>query len=593
MIEMPEIGFTLGLLLVALVLFVTEWIRYDVVALLVLVSLSLSGILTLEESFAGFSNEAVITVAGVLVMSRAVQASGVIQIVGTKMIEWGKTPIRLVFMIMLVVGLISGFINDIGTAALFMPLVIMVARRIKLSPSKLLIPLSYGCLLGGTLTLIGTPPNILVTLIMAEHGYEPFKMFDFTPIGVLVILTGILYMTLVGHKLLPERRGETSLMDRFKIRDYLTELVVTPKSPIVGKRLDQLDLTRELDFSILGIIRNNRTVLTQLGQEFINEGDVLLVEASPDNLSALTQQGGLEVVPDVDPDEADISSEDVEIVEAVVLPDSRLVGRSLRQIGLRQRYELTVMAISRQGESVRRRLVEVLMKEGDVLLIQGNRRKIDMALPAIGSLPLADRAISLKAGARPIRILGIFLGVILLASTGVLHVSMAFTLGAFLMVLTRCIKLREFYAAIEWPILILMAGMIPLGTAMVKTGSANWVANVLLSITGDSNPYLVLAALYLMVTALTSVLNNPTVAVVVAPIAINLAVSLELSPLPFLMLTAVTASCAFLSPVSHKANVLVWGPGGYKFIDYARVGLPLSLLIGVVCVLVIPILWPF
>lgn len=593
MIEMPEIGFTLGLLLVALVLFVTEWIRYDVVALLVLVSLSLSGILTLEESFAGFSNEAVITVAGVLVMSRAVQASGVIQIVGTKMIEWGKTPMRLIFMIMLVVGLISGFINDIGTAALFMPLVIMVARRIKLSPSKLLIPLSYGCLLGGTLTLIGTPPNILVTLIMAEQGYEPFKMFDFTPIGALVILTGILYMTLVGHKLLPERRGETSLMDRFKIRDYLTELVVTPKSPIVGKRLDQLDLTKELDFSILGIIRNNRTVLTQLGQEFINEGDVLLVEASPDNLSALTQQGGLEVVPDVDPDEADISSEDVEIVEAVVLPDSRLVGRSLRQIGLRRRYELTVMAISRQGESVRRRLVEVLMKEGDVLLIQGNRRKIDMALPAIGSLPLADRAISLKSGARPIRILGIFLGVILLASTGVLHVSMAFTLGAFLMVLTRCIKLREFYAAIEWPILILMAGMIPLGTAMVKTGSASWVANGLLSITGNSNPYLVLAALYLMVTALTSVLNNPTVAVVVAPIAIDLAVSLELSPLPFLMLTAVTASCAFLSPVSHKANVLVWGPGGYQFIDYARVGLPLSLLIGVVCVLVIPILWPF
>ncbi|MEE2822258.1 MAG: SLC13 family permease, partial [Acidobacteriota bacterium] len=556
-------------------------------------SLSLSGILTLEESFAGFSNEAVITVAGVLVMSRAVQASGVIQIVGTKMIEWGKTPMRLIFMIMLVVGLISGFINDIGTAALFMPLVIMVARRIKLSPSKLLIPLSYGCLLGGTLTLIGTPPNILVTLIMAEQGYEPFKMFDFTPIGALVILTGILYMTLVGHKLLPERRGETSLMDRFKIRDYLTELVVTPKSPIVGKRLDQLDLTKELDFSILGIIRNNRTVLTQLGQEFINEGDVLLVEASPDNLSALTQQGGLEVVPDVDPDEADISSEDVEIVEAVVLPDSRLVGRSLRQIGLRRRYELTVMAISRQGESVRRRLVEVLMKEGDVLLIQGNRRKIDMALPAIGSLPLADRAISLKSGARPIRILGIFLGVILLASTGGLHVSMAFTLGAFLMVLTRCIKLREFYAAIEWPILILMAGMIPLGTAMVKTGSASWVANGLLSITGDSNPYLVLAALYLMVTALTSVLNNPTVAVVVAPIAIDLAVSLELSPLPFLMLTAVTASCAFLSPVSHKANVLVWGPGGYQFIDYARVGLPLSLLIGVVCILVIPILWPF
>ena len=590
---MPEIGFTLGLLLVALVLFVTEWLRYDVVALLVLVSLNLSGILTLEESFAGFSNAAVITVAGVLVMSRAVQDSGVVQIVGIKMIEWGRTPIRLTFMIMLVVGLISGFINDIGTAALFMPLVMMVARRMKIAPSKLLIPLAYGCLLGGTLTLIGTPPNILVTLIMAEHGIEPFSMFDFTPIGILVLLTGILYMTLIGNKLLPERRGEPSLMDRFKIRDYLTELVIGPKSPLVGKRLNQLDLTEEIDFSILGIIRSNRTVLTLSPQEQLDEGDLLLVEASPDELTRLTQQGGLEIVPDVDPGEDDLSSEEIEIVEAVVVPDSRLVGRSLRQLHFRRRYELTVMAISRQGEPLRRRLVEVHLKEGDVLLIQGDRQKIDTTLPEIGCLPLADRAISLKAGAHPVRILSIFLGAILLASTGVLHVSMAFTLGAFLMVFTRCITPREFYSAIEWPILILMAGMIPLGTAMVKTGSATWAADALIAITGGENPYLVLAALYVLITALTSVLNNPTVTVVVAPIAIDLALNLELSPLPFLMLTAVAASCAFLSPVSHKANVLVWGPGGYKFMDYTRVGLPLALLIGVVCVLVIPILWPF
>lgn len=590
---MPEIGFTLGLLLVALILFVTEWIRYDVVALLVLVSLNLSGILTLEETFAGFSNAAVITVAGVLVMSRAVQDSGVVQIIGIKMIEWGKTPIRLTFMIMVAVGLISGFINDIGTAALFMPLVMMVARRLKISPSKLLIPLAFGCLMGGTLTLIGTPPNILVTLIMAEHGIEPFRMFDFTPIGILVLLTGITYMTLVGHRLLPERRGETSLMDRFKIRDYLTELAVGPKSPLIGKRLDQMELAEEIDFSILGIIRNHHTVLTPLSQEQIDEGDVLLVEASPDELARLTQQEGMEIVPDVNPDETDISSEDVEIVEAVVLPDSRLVGRSLRQINFRRRYDLTVMAISRQGEAVRRRLVEVRLKEGDVLLVQGDRQKIDTSLPQTGCLPLADRAISLKTGAHPVRILGIFMGAILLASTGILHVAMAFTLGAFLMIFTRCISPREFYQAIEWPILILMAGMIPLGTAMVKTGSASWAAGSLLAITGSSSPYLVLAALYLLITALTSVLNNPTVTVVVAPIAIDVAHSLELSPLPFLMLTAVAASCAFLSPVSHKANVLVWGPGGYHFMDYTRVGLPLALLIGVVCVVVIPMLWPF
>jgi len=590
---MPEIGLTLGLLLVALLLFVTEWVRYDVVALLVLVSLNLSGILTLEETFSGFSNPAVITVAAVLVMSQAVQNSGVVQIVGVKMIEWGKTPVRLTLIIMLAVGAISGFINDIGTAALFLPLVMMVARKMDLPPSKLLIPLSYGCLLGGTLTLIGTPPNILVTLIMAEHGIEPFKMFDFTPIGIIIVIAGILYMTFLGQRLLPRRRGESSLMDRFKIQDYLTELVVSPKSPLAGKRLDEIDMGPEIELNILGIIRDKKKVLIPLPQEQLKEGDLLLVEVNPQDLGRLSSQAGLEIVPDVAPGEADISSEDIEVVEAAVMPDSRLVGRSLRQIHFRRRYELTVMAISRQGESVLKRLGQVRLREGDVLLIQGARQRIDTTLPEIGCLPLADREITLKAAVHPFRVLGIFLGAILLASTGHLHVSMAFTLGAFLMVLTRCITARELYTAIEWPIIILMAGMIPLGTAMVKTGTATWVANSSIELIGSTNPYLILGLLYLLISALTSVLNNPTVTVVTAPIAIDLAANLGLSPLPFLMLTAVAASCAFLSPVAHKANILVWGPGGYKFTDYTRVGLPLTLLIGLICVLVIPMLWPF
>ncbi|MFQ6090163.1 MAG: SLC13 family permease, partial [Candidatus Bipolaricaulia bacterium] len=513
---MHEIWMTLGLLLLALFLFITEWIRYDLVALLVLVALNLSGILTLEESFSGFSNPAVITVAAVLVMSRAVNNSGVIQFAGAKTIEWGKTPGRLTFLIMLTVGAISGFINDIGAAALFLPLVVMVARRMEVPPSKLLIPLSFGSLLGGTLTLIGTPPNILVTLIMAEQGYEPFKMFEFAPIGVIVLATGILYMTLIGRRLLPVRRGEQSLMDRFKVRDYLTEVLVGPKSPLAGRHLYEIELAKEIDFNILGIIRGGRTVLTPLPQERIEEGDLLLVEASPEDLGSLSRRAGLEIVPDVKLREADISSKDVEIVEAAVMPDSPLVERSLRQINFRRRYELTVMALSRQGQPVQKRLADVSLKAGDVLLIQGDGQKIDTTLPEIGCLPLADREISLKPGAHPFRVLSIFLGAVLLASTGVLHVSMAFALGAFLMVLTRCISPRGFYQAIEWPILILIAGMIPLGTAMVKTGAATWVANSLIGVIGSSNPYLILGALYLLIAALTTVLNNPTVAVVMA-----------------------------------------------------------------------------
>ncbi|MFQ6089870.1 MAG: SLC13 family permease, partial [Candidatus Bipolaricaulia bacterium] len=270
-----------------------------------------------------------------------------------------------------------------------------------------------------------------------------------------------------------------------------------------------------------------------------------------------------------------------------------LVGRSLRQKNFRRRYELTVIAISRQGQPVLRRLADVRLRAGDVLLIQGDRQRIDATLPEIGCLPLAEREISLRPGAHPFRVLSIFLGAILLASTGLLHVSMAFTLGAFLMVLTRCLSPREFYQAIEWPIIILIAGMIPLGAAMVKTGAAPWVADSLIGLVRSSNPYVIMGMLYLLIAALTTVLNNPTVAVVMIPIAIDLAVNLGLSPRPFLMLTAVAASCAFLSPVAHKANILVWGPGGYRFTDYTRVGLPLTLLIGLISVLIIPLLWPF
>jgi len=382
-------------------------------------------------------------------------------------------------------------------------------------------------------------------------------------------------------------------MDRFKIQDYLTELVISDKSPLAGQRLDEIDLGKEIDFNILGIVRDKKTVLIPLPQERIEEGDLLLVEVNPQDLGRLSSQAGLEIVPDVAPGEEDISSEDVEVVEAAVMPDSSLVGKSLRQLNFRRRYELTVMAVSRQGEAVLKRLAEVRLREGDVLLIQGDRQRIDTTLPEIGCLPLADREISLKVAIHPWRVLGIFLGAILLASTGVLHVSMAFTLGAFLMILTGCITTRGVYAAIAWPILILMAGMIPLGTAMVKTGTATWIANSLINLLGSTNPYLILGLLYMLITALTSVLNNPTVTVITAPIAIDLASNLGLSPLPFLMLTAVAASCAFLSPVAHKANVLVWGPGGYKFTDYTRVGLPLTLLIGLICIFVIPMLWPF
>jgi di/tricarboxylate transporter len=316
---------------------------------------------------------------------------------------------------------------------------------------------------------------------------------------------------------------------------------------------------------------------------------------APESLGDVTHRAGLEIVPAAGLSQADICSEaeHIELVEAVVMPDSATVGRTLRGLNLRRRFDLTVMAISRHGQRLTRRLADHRLVAGDTLLIQGDRQKIDTNLPEIGCLPLATREIRLQRGGPLARILVIFLGAVLAASVGLLHVAVAFALGAFLMVATRCIRLEELYKAIEWPIIILIGGMIPLGTAMVKTGTATWVATSLVDLVASTNPHLLLGVLFALVASLTMVLNNPTVAVVMAPIAIDIAARVDASPRPFLMLTAIAASCAFLSPVSHKANILVWGPGGYRFLDYTKVGLPLIFLIGVVCVIMVPILFPF
>ena len=601
------IALTLGLLAVALVLFVTEWVRYDLVALLILLTLYLTGTLDLEETFAGFSNPAVITVATVLVMSRAVQGSGLIQLLGARIIERAQTPQRQILFIMIGVGLISGFINDVGAAALLLPMVVMVARKTNVAPSKLLIPLAVGCLLGGTLTMIGTPPNILITEIMRDRSLAPglsaeqakdlvpFTMFDFTPIGVILLICGVLYMVFIGRHLLPERRGEADLMARFEINDYLVETRILEGSPLAGKTLDRARFGDDVEFNILGFIRGERTVLTPRPSQQLRVGDLLLLVVPPEHLSSLMDRARLEIVPHADFEEADFSSsaENIELVEAVVMPESASVGQSLKELHLRRRFGLAVIAISRHGEALLRRVANHRLRAGDTLLIQGDRQGIDANLPEIGCLPLAQRPIRLQSGGSLARILIIFLAAIVLASTGLVHVAVAFTLGTFLMIVTRCIRLDESYKAIEWPILILMGGMIPLGTAMDTTGTATWVASGMVELLDSTNPHVMLGLLFVLVSGLTMVLNNPTVAVIMAPIAIDLAGKLEASPRPFLMLTAIAASCAFLAPVSHKANILVWGPGGYRFLDYTKVGLPLILILGAITVLVVPLLFPF
>ncbi len=777
----PDIIAVLVILGLSILLFVTEWVRMDLVALLVLGGLALTGLVSPSEALSGFSSPAVVTVWAVLILSAGLARTGVAGRLGHLVLRVaGDSEVRLLAVIMLTAGVLSGFMNSIGVASLMLPVVIDIARRTDRPPSRLLMPLAFACLMGGLNTLIGTPPNILISEALRDAGLQAFRMFDYTPVGLAVLLAGTAFMVLVGRHLLPDRdivkelsQKGRDIKDLYRLKERMSFLHVPEDSVLDGKTLDEARLGAALGLNVVAVIRDRKTRLAPEADYRLRAGDRLLVEGRLERLDELAGQNHLDMESG-SPSLTQLVSAQIELVEVKVGSESRLSGRTLREIGFRQQYHALVLAIQRGARIVRTNLEDIPLQEGDILLVQGRKAGLDnlrgeagvRISPAeeIESYQLQERLMTVRipedsawvgktlAESRlgelfKLRVLGVFreefaqlipspeerfqtddlllvegreehlltlegfqdleiesaadldLDALETEQTGLLEVvlsphsslagralreldfrtkyglnvlaiwregqayrsnlqemrirfgdallvfgprrrlqllakepdfitlseevreaprlekaplavaimalvlisvisgwtpiAIAAVTGGVLMVLSGCLTMEEAYRSIEWKAVFLIAGMLPLGTAMETTGTARFLGEGVVSLIGGFGPRALLTGLYLLSALASQVMPNPAVAVLLAPIALNAASNLGVSPYPLMMGVAISASAAFLSPVGHPANMLVMGPGGYRFSDYTRVGLPLTLVTLIVVVLVLPLVWAF
>jgi di/tricarboxylate transporter len=576
-----------------LIVFGTEKLRVDVVALLVLLAVGLTGLVGPKEVFAGFSNSAVITVWAVYIVSGGLFRTGVADLLGRFILRLaGDEEARLIAVIMLTCGTMSAFMNNVGATAMLLPAVVSISRQRQVPVSKLLIPLSFSSLLGGKLTLIGTPANILATSIVAERGLPTFSFFDFTPIGIVVFATGILYMVFIGRHLLPVRQPLGDRQVPKQLKAYVSEVRVLPGGRLVGRTLLESRLGADYDFTVLAIVRGENTNPDINRDTLIESDDILLIEGSLENLMRATQTLGLALAsgPQVDLDQLD--KDDNHVFEATLAPRSSMVGRSLRSMRFRDRYGFTVLAIRRQGELITERLRDVYMQFGDDLLLLGQRARLPDLLEHDDFLILEPVRISQNRRNRMPIAIGLMLLVIGLVLFAGMDIALAMVIGAVGMVITRCLTMDEAYESIDWRTVFLVAGMLPLGTAMENTGTARYIANLLLNTVGGWGPYATLAGMYLLAAMITQPMSNAAAMVLVVPIALDTALSLGANHLTFTLAVVIGAATSFLTPVGHKANVLVFGPGGYKFFDYTRVGILLTVFLFISTMIALPIFFP-
>ncbi len=588
-----DIVLVLLILLLAVVLFATEWLSMDLTSLLVLLALPLSGLLSVEEAFSGFSNPAVVTVAAMFVISDGITHTGAMGRAGERLLRLaGNSEARLVAVIMACVALFSAFINNIGSTAVLMPVVIGMARKISLSPSKLLIPLAFGSLLGGVCTLIGTPPNILMNILLQQYSGESFSMFSYTPVGLAVAAAGIGYMAFLGRRLLPQRKSG-KLTEEYQVKEYITEVAIVEKSPLSAMTISQSGLERDFNLKVRAILRGQQKIPRPRGNRKLREGDTLLLEGNPEGILKVMKTKGLELIPERDNPPPGKPDQEMVVVEAALSPNCDLVGRTLSQMRFRESHGLNVLAIWRQGAPLVKQVDRVVLKFGDVLLLQGVKERIvhlgkEHGFLLLGGVP--------QVRYRPRRApfaLGTLAVVVLLAASGVMPIMLAASLGALSMVVSRCLTVQEAYESIDWSIILLIAGTLPLGLALEKSGAAVLLAEGMLGVLGPLGPWAVLAAFFLLTSLLTELMSHAAAAVLIAPIVFHAALELGVDPKPFFMAVAVAASSCFMTPIGHQSNALVMGPGGYRFFDYTKVGAPLNILIWVIGSLLIPLVFPF
>ena len=609
------------LLVTTMALFIWGRWRHDIVALASLVACVGLGLVPGAAAFGGFGHPAVITVACVLVLSQAMQSTGAVDVLARKALPTNAGPMLTIAALTGLGALLSAFVNNVGAMVLLMPVAVQIAARHELTAGKVLMPLSFGTILGGMTTLIGTPPNLIVSGFRAEAGLDSFSMFDFTPVGLAVAVVGVLFVALLGWRLVPTR--EPQGVAGFETGTYLTEARVGGDSAAVGKSIHEVEgLFGDSDAQVVGMVRNEFRVMAPNAARIVQAGDILIIEAEPETLSSVLSSAGLKLEESVPTEARDAGDEqqpgrqdekdhgakedpadeestgkarqrsEVTLQELVVMPTSALIDRSASDVQIRTVYGLNLVAISRQGRRTIKRLRSTRLKAGDVLLMQGPPDGLAGFAAEAGCVPLATRAIRIPDKRKTLIATATMALAIVGAAFGLMPAAVSFTAGVVALLMLRVVPARRMYDAIDWPVIVLLGALIPVAQAMAATGAADLVARSLLELVAQGNAVVALTLILVVSMTLSDFMNNAATAAVMCPIAISSADQLGASPDSFLMAVAIGASCAFLTPIGHQNNTLILGPGGFRFGDYWRLGVPMELLVIAVSVPLLLVVWP-
>lgn len=582
-------------------LFIWDKLRYDIVAVLALLTVALTGLIPAEDVFSGLGHPAVVTVAAVLILGQALVNAGVVDAIARQLTRVGNHPTMQMAALTVTVAVCSGFMNNVGALALLMPVAIWMSRQSGHSPSMFLMPLAFGSLLGGCLTLIGTPPNIIIASYRAQTDAPAFGMFDFLPVGAAVTLVGVTFLVLFGRFLTPKRQATNSEDELFEISSYLTELSVPEESDYAGRSLMDLvaAVEDEADITVVALVRGDERFNTPSMYKVLHQDDVLLIEADSDSLKALTDVTKLKLAGDKtdqqtkQDDEAEKpKKQDLDVVEAILSHDSILVGNTLSSLSIRQRYGINILAVARRGHQLKQRLHKIRFVAGDILLMQGSDDVLKSVMVELGCLPLASRGLRLGQPRKVAIASLIFIAVILLIMFDAVSTATAMVTGVVAMFFAGLLPVTKLYKSLDLPVIVLLAAMLPVGQALESTGGSELIANLLLNMAESTPPAMTLVILMVATMLLSNIINNAAAAILAAPIALSVASGMEVSADPLLMAVAIGASCAFLTPIAHQSNTLVMEPGGYSFNDYWKLGLPLSILVILTALPVILWVWP-
>ncbi len=568
--------------------------RYDIVAFGALMVGVLAGAVPTKNAFDGFGHPATLVVALVLIVSAGLVNSGAVHLITRSLIKSGRSLGMHITIMGSVSAVLSAFMNNVAALALLMPVDIQTAKKAKRDAGLSLMPLSFATILGGMVTMIGTPPNIIIATIRQDAFGEPFKMFDFAPVGLIAATAGLLFVATIGWRLIPRHEGDSSASDTLlDIGDYVAELTIPEGSKLIGQRLvDLREEAEKADVAILGLITGGKRVYGTARRNALQAGDALVLEAAPDALDEFRATLALDFADPARQDNVAAAGEGLSLTEVVVTEDARITGKTAIAIGLNWRKNTILMGISRSGKRINKQVRRTEILPGDILLLLTPSDAVNEVIDWLGCLPLAERGLNVTQNSKTWMAIGFFAAAVAAASFGLVYLPVALGVVVSLYVLTRIVPLAEVYDHVNWPVVVLLGSMIPLGQALETSGGTQLIANSLIDLTEGMAPWVILTVLMIVTMSLSDVLNNTATTIVAAPVGIKMAESLGVNADPFLMAVAVAASCAFLTPIGHKNNTLILGPGGYRFGDYWRTGLPLEILIVAVSIPAILVFWP-